>query len=72
MILAANHGFLPDRVAFSMRTSTDDNLIAFLARFRDAVGAGELEYGYGHDQAAGGVISEEAWARFKAAIGFGG
>jgi single-stranded-DNA-specific exonuclease len=71
MILAANHGFLPGRVAFSMRTSTDDNLIAFLARFRDAVGASELEYGYGHDQAAGGVISEEAWARFKAAVGFG-
>jgi single-stranded-DNA-specific exonuclease len=70
MVIAANHGFLPGRVAFSMRTSTDDNLLDFLARFREVVGAQEMEYGYGHDQAAGGVISEEAWSRLKSAMGF--
>ena len=69
-IMAANHGFLPGKVAFSMRTSTADNLLALLARYREVVGPEEQEYGYGHDQAAGGVISEEAWARLKKAMGF--
>jgi hypothetical protein len=56
-------------VAFSARTESDANLLDFLARYRDVV-PGELEYGYGHDQAAGGVVSAEAWDKLKAAMGF--
>src|SRR3954465_1317532 len=71
MVMAANRGFIPGRVAFSMRTSTADNLIEFLDRHREAVQGDDAEYGYGHNQAAGGVVSVEAWERLKASIGFG-
>ena len=70
IVIAANKGFLPGKVAFSARTSTDDNLLEFLARFRDSLPPSELEYGYGHDQAAGGIVSEEAWDQLKRAMGF--
>ena len=69
MVIVANRGFLPGRVAFSARTESDANLLDFLARYRDVV-PGELEYGYGHDQAAGGVVSAEAWDKLKGAMGF--
>ncbi|MDQ3707537.1 MAG: phosphoesterase [Chloroflexota bacterium] len=70
IVIAANRGFLPGRVAFSARTSTSTNLIEFLARFRHALPPNEMEYGYGHDQATGGAISAEAWEQLKAAMGF--
>ncbi len=70
IVIAANKGFLPGRVAFSLRTSGGQNLLEFLARFRHAVPGEETEYGHGHDQAAGGVISVEAWERLKVAMGF--
>jgi len=69
IVIAANHGFLPGRVAFSARTSSGANILEFLARHRTAVPQ-EKEYGYGHDQAAGGVVSEEGWERLKAEMGF--
>lgn len=69
IVIAANHGFVPGRVSFSARTSSGANILEFLARFRDVVPQ-ELEYGYGHDQAAGGVVSEEGWATLKQAFGF--
>jgi single-stranded DNA-specific DHH superfamily exonuclease len=68
IVLVANRGFLPGRVAFSARTQSEANLLDFLARYRDVV-PGELEYGYGHDQAAGGVVSADAWDRLKSAMG---
>jgi single-stranded DNA-specific DHH superfamily exonuclease len=70
-VIAANHGFLPGKVAFSARTSSEINLLEFLARFREYA-PDELEYGYGHDKAAGGVVSEAAWNTIKAAMGFEG
>lgn len=69
IVIAANLGFLPGKVAFSARTSTGDNLLEFLARFRSALPAEEAEYGHGHNQAAGGVVSLEAWEKLKAAMG---
>jgi len=68
IVICANHGFLPGRVAFSARTSSGANILELLARHRAAVPQ-ELEYGYGHDQAAGGVVSEEGWAKLKVSIG---
>ncbi len=70
IVIAANSGWLPGKVAFSARTSSGANVLEFLQRFRDAV-PGELEYGYGHDQASGGVISQEGWDKLKVAMGFG-
>jgi single-stranded DNA-specific DHH superfamily exonuclease len=69
IVICANHGFLPGRVAFSARTSSGMNILDLLARHRQAV-PDELEYGYGHDQAAGGVVSEEGWRKLKVAMGF--
>jgi single-stranded-DNA-specific exonuclease len=71
IVICANHGFLPGRVAFSARTSSGANILEFLARHRQVVPE-ELEYGYGHDQAAGGVVSEEGWRKLKEAMGFSG
>ncbi len=70
IVICANHGFLPGRVAFSARTSSGANILELLAGHRAAVPQ-ELEYGYGHDQAAGGVVSEEGWAKLKSSMGFG-
>jgi single-stranded-DNA-specific exonuclease len=69
IVIAANSGWLPGSVAFSARTSSGANVLEFLQRFRDVI-PGELEYGYGHDQASGGVVSREGWEKLKAAMGF--
>jgi single-stranded-DNA-specific exonuclease len=69
IVIAANHGFLPGKVAFSARTSSGANILDLLARYRHVI-PDELEYGYGHDQAAGGVVSEEGWQKLKVAMGF--
>jgi single-stranded-DNA-specific exonuclease len=70
IVIAANSGWRPGRVAFSARTSSGANVLEFLQRFRDVI-PGELEYGYGHDQASGGVVSEGGWEKLKVAMGFG-
>ncbi|MEO5950861.1 MAG: DHH family phosphoesterase [Chloroflexia bacterium] len=67
IVFAANHGWLPNKVAFSARTSSAANIHDLLQKYRHVI-PDELEYGYGHDQAAGGVISEEGWQKLKAAM----
>lgn len=67
VVFAANHGWLPGKVAFSARTSSSANILELLQKYRHVI-PDELEYGYGHDQAAGGVISEEGWEKLKGAM----
>ena len=68
IVMCANHGYLPGRVNFSMRTKTSANLLEFLAQHRPE-GAGE-DYGRGHDQATGGSLPKDVWREFAERLGF--
>lgn len=62
IVIAANDGYLPGRVNFSMRSAAGINLIDFLQ-------ANEFE-ARGHDQATGGSVSPEEFARLLQRLGF--
>jgi single-stranded-DNA-specific exonuclease len=65
--LAANRGYRPGRVHFSMRTRTPTDLIAFLRRLELDLGP---EFANGHPQATGGNLSADDFDRLLAALGF--
>jgi single-stranded-DNA-specific exonuclease len=66
-VLAANDGYIPGRVIFSLRTSSDINLIELLM-----AAAPELkdEFGYGHRQATAGNLSAAAFEQLLQGLGF--
>lgn len=68
LVIAANEGYLPGRVNFSVRSAEKVDLIAFL---RGIEVDGEGEYAYGHAEATGGSLSREAFFRMLRAMGFG-
>lgn len=68
IVLAANKGYRPGWVHFSVRTATDTNLIEFLRDLRPP-GADE-NYGSGHLQATGGALRLRDWNDFVTAAGF--
>lgn len=70
VVIAANSGYLPGKVAFSMRTDVAINLLDFLRRKAPGLEDEESEYGHGHDKATGGVITIASWERLVAALGF--
>ncbi|MBN9392197.1 MAG: hypothetical protein J0I20_29440 [Chloroflexi bacterium] len=70
MVMAANGGFLPGKVSFSMRTNLDVNLLDFLAKHGEKLEGVENEYGHGHDKATGGTLSNENFARLLESMGF--
>lgn len=69
IVVAANDGYTPGNVHFSVRTRrTGEDLLARLRGHREAVGAPEL--GQGHAQATGGVLPAAAFDRLLSALGF--
>ena len=68
-MIAANTGYRPGWVHFSVRSASGVNLIAFL-RERAPAPADE-NYGSGHEQATGGALSTDGWNEFVAGLGFG-
>ncbi len=70
VVLAANGGYLPGKVAFSARTNLDVNLLDFLRDKSPGLEDEESEYAHGHDKATGGVISDHNWHRLTSALGF--
>jgi single-stranded DNA-specific DHH superfamily exonuclease len=66
--IAANDGYLPGRVNFSMRTALDVNLVDLLRGIAlpGAVG----DWGFGHPRATGGSLAADDFARLLAALGF--
>lgn len=71
MIMAANSGYLPGKVAFSMRTNLEDvSLLDFLARHGTALQDAGPEYGHGHDKATGGLLTTENFERLLQSMGF--
>lgn len=69
IVMAANEGYSPGKVHFSVRTRrAGENLLERLRAFREATGSAEL--GQGHAQATGGIVSREQFERLLEAIGF--
>lgn len=68
VVIAANEGYLPGRVNFSLRTALAVDLIAFLHRLRPSGLTGD--YAYGHPQATGGSLTVAEFERLLAALGF--
>lgn len=64
IVVVANDGYLPGRVNFSMRSAVGVSLIDFLR-------ANELD-ARGHDQATGGSVSREEFARLLERLGLAG
>ena len=63
VVIAANEGFLPGRVNFAIRNSSDVNLLEWLRGlpFTPSPGA---EYANGHPRATGGSLSSDDFERF--------
>ncbi len=68
VVIAANDGYLPGRVNFAMRTSTDVNVVDLLRSL--PLGRVTGEYGFGHPSASGGSLTPADFERLLAALGF--
>lgn len=68
-VIAANTGYMPGIVAFSMRTSRPDLNLPVLLQSIDLGDFGG-RFGYGHDQASGGHLPPEAFATLLLRLGF--
>jgi len=66
-VMAANDGYIPGRVIFSMRTSADINLIELLMHAAPELSS---EFGYGHKQATSGNLSTEDFPKLLRCLGF--
>ncbi len=68
IVMAANDGYLPGQVSFSLRTCLDVSLLDFLQAFRQSINA--TEFGHGHDKATGGILPAAEYQRLLATLGF--
>ena len=68
IVIAANEGYIPGRVNFSVRTNSGVNVLDFL-RGVD-LSEGEGNYGHGHDSASGGSLPVERWNELLIKLGF--
>lgn len=70
IVIAANTGFMPDRVNFSVRSAPGVSVLDFLGGISLDLAEGEGNFGRGHDQASGGSIPVAQWYRMLAVLGF--
>ena len=68
IVIAANEGYLANRVNFSARSAEGVSALDFLREIE--LTDGEGYYGHGHDQASGGSLPIERWNELLAKIGF--
>lgn len=68
IVIAANEGYLPNRVNFSARSSANVSVLDFLRDIELREGDGY--HGHGHDQASGGSLPLERWNELLAKLGF--
>jgi single-stranded-DNA-specific exonuclease len=67
VVIAANEGYIPNRVNFAAR-SNSINVLEFLRA--QSIGEGEGNYGHGHDQASGGSLPHDRWQQLLTQLGF--
>ena len=70
IVIAANEGYLPGRVNFSVRSASGINVLEFLREIDLGLPEGEGNYGHGHDQASGGSLPHAYWELFLERLGF--
>jgi single-stranded-DNA-specific exonuclease len=68
IVIAANEGYLPNRVNFSARSAANVSVLNFLRDIE--LREGEGYHGHGHDQASGGSLPIERWNELLAKLGF--
>lgn len=68
IVIAANEGYLPDRVNFSARSEANISVLDLLREIE--LDEGEGYYGHGHDQASGGSLPVERWNELLTKLGF--
>lgn len=68
IVIAANEGYIPGRVNFSVRTDSGINVLDFLRSL--ALSQSEGNYGHGHDSASGGSLPIEKWHELLSKLGF--
>lgn len=68
IVIAANEGYLPDRVNFSARSAANVSVLDFLRKIELREGDGY--HGQGHDQASGGSLPFDRWNQLLAKLGF--
>jgi single-stranded-DNA-specific exonuclease len=68
IVIAANEGYLPNRVNFSARSAANVSVLDFLREIE--LHEGEGHYGHGHDQASGGSLPIERWNELLGKLGF--
>jgi len=68
IVLVGNEGYIPGYVAFSMRTAGEVNVLDLLAGIE--VDVAEGYFGYGHDQATGGLLPTASWNSLLQQLGF--
>lgn len=66
--ICANEGYMPGRVNFSARTSSDINILDYLKSF--TLSADDGSFGHGHDQASGGSLPLALWNELLDKMGF--
>lgn len=68
IVIAANDGYLPDRVNFAVRSASSTDPLAFLR----GLGLGEVqgEFANGHPRATGGSVPPAEFDRLLRALGF--
>ncbi|MFN2530704.1 MAG: DHH family phosphoesterase [Pyrinomonadaceae bacterium] len=69
IVIAANEGYLPNRVNFSARSAANVSVLKFLREIE--LSEGEGYHGHGHDQASGGSLPIQRWNELLAKLGFG-
>ena len=69
-VMSANAAYLPGVVAFSCRTSRPELTLPTLLRGAVDLGALNADFGNGHDQASGGHLPPEPFARLLEGLGF--
>jgi hypothetical protein len=68
LVLVANFGYIGDKVAYAIRTQMDTSVIDFMESLKP--GDYPHHVAWGHDRAAGGVVSMEVWQHLAERMGF--
>ncbi len=67
VVIAANFGFLKDKVAYVIRTQLDVSVIDFMESIKPPDVKEHIVFG--HDRAAGAIIEKEIWAKLVDRLG---
>lgn len=68
IVIAANFGYIPTKVAYVVRSQLDVNLIEFMESMKPPYYNEHICFG--HDKAGGGIIPREVWVDVAKKIGF--